>query len=230
MKRLFQIVIPFCLALSTAPFTPAQAAEACDLSYWNASESHPDEILSISGLYEEVWANGERLFFTDRCRTQLLWSMDCSDAGNCIAQHPGLQVAITPSGQVALLGNFPQDARLSYLLDGMIADTPRVFSEPIDALLESYLVEGGQLLIETPDENVEILDLTGFDAIVALLRDLSGRHLIEEQPTIMSRYESLHHSSKDDPYVFLPATKPQIQFAIRAQGGNPFRPTTPGEN
>lgn len=223
----FVQTLAFGLILTSAPL---HAVERCVSPYRGASATHPEEIKQVSGLYEDIWQDQHWLFFTDPCRTKLLWNVICTAGSECTADHAGFRMTIDPTGYARLHRDVPADARLSYLLAGTIADVPKVFDAPVDTFLESYLADGGQLLIETRDEQVEILNLQGFDAILTLLRDLTERHPDDEEPTIMLRYESLHDPLHNDPYVFLPATKPQIQFAIRAQGGAPFRPSTPGQN
>ncbi|MGV6810778.1 MAG: hypothetical protein ACWA47_00905 [Brevirhabdus sp.] len=175
-------------------------------------------------MTREVWGARHWLYFSDPCRTHLIWSLNCAPETGCVALHDGFSLHVEPDGALRFTRDLPAKTRVSYLLDGMIADVPELFSAPVDPLLESYLIEGGHILIEWQDEKVETLSLEGLAVISSRLRDLTGRIPHFDEPTIMLRYESLHDPVGDDPYVFLPATKPQIQFAIRAQDAVPFGP------
>lgn len=218
-RRAFAILMAAWMSVGAAQI--AHGAGVCNSPYDSASNSAPAEIVEIHGLFEEVWPPDQWMFYADRCRTQMIWYIQCSTE-TCRTTHQGFTMTLTAAGRARLSREVPSGARLSYFLDGLIADIPMIFSSPVDTLLESYLGEGGKLMIETPDERVEVLPLWGFADVLELMRKAAGRPLTEDHPTIMSRYESLHDPLGDDPYVFLPATKPQIQFAIRAQGGTPF--------
>jgi len=214
------------LALVAGLAQPGQAAGGarCVSVYAGASQSPPALVTTLDGMYEEDWADGHWLFFEDACRTRLIWSVLCSPDRACHGLHDGFTLQLGEDGHVTLARPLRYGLRVSYLVDGMIAQVPDLFNRPVGALLESYLDDEGHILIEDEDDRVETIDLRGFSAIVAFLRDMTGRQLVGEQPTIMLRYESLHDPFSDDLYVFLPATKPQIQFAIRAQGAVPFGP------
>jgi len=228
MDLLHRLTLALLAALCGVAFDPimadaAGAPDHCASPFRSASVAQPDTITQHEELFIETWPGPLWLIFSDRCREHLLWRVSC-ESTMCKAEHAGFTMQVAQSGSLRLTRQTSPQARISYLLHGTIADVPRLFTAPIDPLLESYLFDGGHILIEYPDEHVETLSISGFAMVTDLLRTHVNVAPPQEEATIMLRYEALHDPVHADPYVFLPATKPQIQFAIRAQGGVPFAP------
>jgi len=89
----------------------------------------------------------------------------------CLAQKPGLQISVTPAGQVAL--NFVDMAPTDYLF---LSDhttelpLPAAVKDPLDIRLETLLAAGGDLIIKRELETLQTISLTGFSAVATYLR------------------------------------------------------------
>jgi hypothetical protein len=194
-----------------------------------------------SYVASEVHEAGPALFYrvTGEQRTEL-WAVDCTaPLRGCVARAPGLTLRVAPDLSVWALAAASASARISVQHRNYTRDAPDLFFRPLafDEIAELsrpnsfILIEDGatHLRISTQGLGQVASYLRWVQSPTAhTLRDArlwpKGGALQEDamSPEVLERYEILQRRQTEALRQQVPRTKPQIEFAIQAQGGRSF--------
>lgn len=198
----------------------------------------PDQI----SLLREITPDGPALFFSvEDDRRRELWSVDCRQRlRGCTARAPGLVVRLDEEHRPWILASATPETRISIQHKNHIWDTPALLNRPLDTgTLERMSAAKSFLVLEEQGHVVLRVRTEALDEVVAYLRWISGETArtlgdarlwprdspISAQnmtPETLERYEIMQRRRLDGARQMVPQTKPQIEFALRAQGGQSF--------
>ncbi|KNG93647.1 hypothetical protein [Pseudaestuariivita atlantica] len=166
-----------------------------------------------------------------------MWTVTCRvQLRGCTARAPGLVLTADRTGVVRLAGYAPWDARISALNYGTSRSIPKVFNEPVDDDVLAILARPGTSLVIERGEVVLLRTQTDGIAMVAAylrwlaraadrgVRDARAWSAPVERATagpsaLLAAYAPVDPDFMPQP---IPRTKPQVEFAIRAQNGASF--------
>lgn len=193
-------------------------------------------------IADEISIDGPALFYgVSEDRRQELWSVYCAQPlRSCVARASGLVLRIDETGAPWLLAVTPPGARVSIQSRNYTFDAPDTFSMPLDAEVIARLAgEQAFLIVEESGQVVLRSRTTGIDKVVDYLSWIQGSaartlrdarlwprngeiRIQDMTPEVLERFEVMQRRALEDQRQLVPSTKPQIEFAIRAQGGASF--------
>ncbi|MBT0956706.1 hypothetical protein IV417_04860 [Alphaproteobacteria bacterium KMM 3653] len=147
-----------------------------------------------------------------------VWHLSCNGQ-SCRASSHGMGLSLDPWGQVLLTLDVPQGARVS-LSDGIgTLDMPNLFLGPLDSRdIAQLSLPGRTIVIERNWRVIHSVPLNGFADVITFLNRRAGVEA-EAPPPALAHLAEAHAAALEPNWQVVPQTKPQIEFAIRAQGG-----------
>ncbi len=190
-------------------------------------------------IRHEIRQSGEARFYRVRGSSRRpLWTVSCRmPLRGCAARAPGVILSLHAEGTLRLLGFAPSGARISVLQDGAARLMPGLFQQPLDAETLAVLSRPDSVLIvENKDEVLSRTPVDGIDITAAYLLWLNGAAQAgvrdariwiapDGTPDPSAPTSVMSARAPQDPSLWpqhVPRTKPQIEFAIRAQEGGSF--------
>lgn len=191
----------------------------------------------------EIHPSGQALFFVDETNgaRRALWKVQCRlPLRGCVGKADGLVLWVDHDMGVHLVGPAGPGARISLLIDDVTRDMPGLFSYGLDPHhLEELTPHNARVLIERngivlQETRVEgILDVASYLAFLktGTARDSRDARLwlsaTRRTPNavdnpLLDRYQAAEAQALQEYPHYVPETKPQIEFAIRAQEGVSF--------
>lgn len=138
--------------------------------------------------------------------------------------HHITRLAVTPTSV---------GARISILVGDRLRDAPGLLTQPVnEEMLKALSPASAELVVSTPGGAAARFPVGGahlaasailwwYDTYHTEIGKWPGPELATPEAPPLERYQSEERRRGSAPEIYLPATKPQIQFAIRAQGGTP---------
>lgn len=199
---------------------------------------------AASGFYvsDEISIDGPALFYgVSSDRRAKLWSVYCAQPLRaCVARASGLVLRIDEHGAPWLIAVTPPGARVSIQSRNYTQEAERLFSRALDAdLIERLSHEKAFVVVEENGSVILRSRTTGIDKVVDYLTWIKGNtartlrdarlwprngdiRVQDMTPAVLERYEVMQRRALEAQRQLVPATKPQIEFAIRAQDGNSY--------
>lgn len=199
---------------------------------------------AASGFYisDEISVDGPALFYGVSGETrQELWSVYCAQPlRSCVARSAGLVLRIDDKGAPWLIAATLPSSRISIQERNYTQDAPKLFDGPLRADQISKL--SGQdafVIVEEHGRTVLRGRTTGLDRVINYLTWVQGTtartlrdarlwprdgdiRIENMSPEVLERYEVMQRRAMEGQRQLVPATKPQIEFAIKAQDGHSF--------
>lgn len=186
---------------------------------------------------------GDAQFFGPNPEDAAIWHVTCDmPLRSCRARNGSAVLRITEAGP-ALLFFADADTRITQHYDNMAQDLPELADGPLTpALIAQLSRPGSTLFIERGAQTADAIRLDGIDQVIAyltwvetaeaqVLRDARGwpgptATALNEEAVgagALAAYEEFRRRYEMEHPMLVPETKPQIEFAIQAQGGSaPF--------
>lgn len=193
-------------------------------------------------IADEISVDGPALFYAvSEGQRQELWSVYCvQPLRSCVARAPGLVLRIDEDGQPWLITVMSPGARVSVQNRNYTRNMPSIFARPLDR--EAIKELSGQQSFVVIEEQAQVVlrtRTTGLNKITDYLTWIRGNtaHTLRDArlwprngdiriqdmtPTVLERYEVMQRRAIESQRQLVPSTKPQIEFAIRAQKGTSF--------
>lgn len=153
------------------------------------------------------------------------WIVDCSTE-NCSAESGPVALVWTAENQMSMNVGTIETARVSLKRSNRTRD---FFVDDETELSEAeihLLRTGGILIFEQDEFIVASVNFTDFDVVFRFVQWLRADQRID--PITIKSHLSYLGTIQDianaPPNILVPFTKPQVQFAVRGQNGNPFVP------
>ena len=204
----------------------------------------PSRGAAASGFYiaDEISIDGPALFYgvTNELR-QELWSVHCAQPLRaCVARSPGLVLRIDAEMQPWLIAPATPGVRISIQDRNYTQDTPNLLTGPLKAdRIKKLSGENSFVIIEENGRVIQRTRTTGLDRVIDYLTWVHGNtaHTLRDArlwprngdirvqdmtPEVLERYEVMQRRALEAQRQLVPSTKPQIEFAIRAQEGDSF--------
>jgi len=153
------------------------------------------------------------------------WRVDCATLP-CTAQSDPITFVANAQNQLVLAATDHKGARISLKRFNRTRD----FEIPGQITLTDFDIDqlrmGGSLIFEVDEFIVASVDMTGFGTIEKFMNWMSnGQNMPEKSVQSPLEYMQTTLDAANAPRdILVPYTKPQVQFAIREQNGNPFVP------
>ena len=204
----------------------------------------PPRTATASEFYisDEISVDGPAIFFgVSGASRQKLWSVYCTQPmRGCMARSRGLVLRVDDLGNARLMAATLPGTRISILERNFSQDRPTLFAQQMDAALVDVLSkEDTFVVLEDDDQIVLHSPTTGIDRVIhylSWLQSPTARTLRDARlwprkgelttqnmtPEVLRRYQIIQRRAVDAKRQLIPYTKPQIEFAIKAQGGRSF--------
>lgn len=201
-------------------------------------------IEAATGFYlsDEISVDGPALFYgVNEDQRQELWSVYCAQPlRSCVARAPGLVLRIDEHGAPWLITVITPGARISIQSRNFTQDSPLLFSRKLEKnSIQSLMQEKSFVVIEEKGVVVLRTRTAGIDRVIdylTWLRSSTARTLRDARlwprngdirvqnmtPDVLERYEVMQRRALEAQRQLVPSTKPQIEFAIRAQEGSSY--------
>lgn len=153
------------------------------------------------------------------------WDIDCHITP-CHAQSGDFRILWNDNDQLILDAGEKSRGRISLKRSNRTRD----FAGGVDAPLTDFEVDqlrrGGLMIIEIDEFIVASLDLTGIGTVLEFMAWAKNgqERLAQQYPSPLGYMQTVVESANAPRDILVPFTKPQVQFAIREQNGNPFVP------
>ncbi|MEM6275994.1 MAG: hypothetical protein AAF714_03530 [Pseudomonadota bacterium] len=156
----------------------------------------------------------------DPFSTPPYWIVQCPGRA-CFARTGPLVLTLDESGAALLfLDPHPRDGTVSVMIADYAFELEPLLGSPLSPTWEARITDPrATLLTETDDAVAEERKLHGIDLAIDHLRSLSGVTFAGTTNTLSALADAAEHSREGNPRL-IPDTKPQIEFAIRAQLDN----------
>lgn len=197
-------------------------------------------------IAREITPDGPAMFFVvENDRRTELWAVNCRQRmRGCTARAPGLVVRLDEHRRPWLIATVGPQTRISVQQKNHTWNVPSLISRPLgDTVLERVSAPKSFLVFEEQGHVVLRVRTEALNEVVAYLQWISGetaRTLGDARlwprdqpltaknmtPSTLERYEIMQRRRLDGARQMVPQTKPQIEFALRAQGGNSFYDST----
>lgn len=199
-----------------------------------------------SYIAHEIMIDGPALFYEASADSRReLWAIDCSaPLRGCVARADGIALRLDENGAPWLLAAAPFDARISIQTRNMTQQVKDIFASPLSQRDIAQLSKPQSfLVIENAGRVVLRTKTTAVASAISYLQWLqspTGRTLRDArlwpetgpinteamEPDVLGRYEILQRRYDERQRQIVPNTKPQIEFAIQAQGGASYYSAT----
>lgn len=187
-------------------------------------------------LRHDVRQSGEARFYRVQGTVRRpVWTVSCRmPLRGCVARAPGLVLSVHDDGAVQLIGFAPHGAQIRAVTGGAARMMPDLFDAPVTSETLAMLGRPGNILIvETGAEVISRTALDGVAVVAAYLqwlhraselgvRDARSWVLPDQTRPLADAPDVMQARAPQDPADwphYVPRTKPQIEFAIRAQNG-----------
>ncbi len=149
------------------------------------------------------------------------WQVHCNTV-KCVAFNGGLSLSPTGDGLLVLTTTDGRPARVS-LIDGSgTRDLSPLLGRPLSrADLARTLGPAPRLMVERRDKRTDFLSFDMFPQIADAL--LAGQPAPSEGQHMQMHQGARGALDHTETWQMMPHTKPQIEFAIRAQNGSPVQ-------
>ncbi|MDO6731976.1 hypothetical protein Q4577_18240 [Marinovum sp. 2_MG-2023] len=223
----WKLVLVFVLAIATFNLIP--------------NLSKPDTPQNAR-ILDEIAIDGPAIFYEiDKDLRRELWSVDCRQPlRGCVARAPGLVLRVDDHGAHWLIAASHPGARKSVQTRNYTRDTPEILSRPLSADTLAQLSQKNTFLVIEEQSTVVLrAQTTGIAHVAGYLawinsetaRTLRDARLWPKNeplqtdnmtPDVLERYQVMQRRRLEAQRQLVPATKPQIEFAVRAQSGDTF--------
>lgn len=193
-------------------------------------------------VLDEITVDGPAIFYEiDQDVRRELWSVDCRQPlRGCVARAPGLVLRVDEHQQPWLVAAAQHGARTSVQVVNFTQDAPFLLSRPLDAgMLDQLTRSNAFVVIEESGFVAQRTRSTGIAHVANYLAWLNtetartlrdarlwpshGRLAVGDMtPEVLERYEVMQRRALEAHRQLVPATKPQVEFAMRAQNGQSF--------
>lgn len=191
---------------------------------------------------DEISVDGPALFYgvSGEFRREL-WAVNCAmPLRSCVARAPGLVLRIDDQGQPHLVAAVSPGARISIHERNTTQDHPHLFGRPLPSdIIRRLSEEKTAVVIEEQGRVVLRSSTAGIDRVIDYLTWVQGNtartlrdarlwprnqemRIQDMTPEVLERYEVMQRRAVEAQRQVVPSTKPQIEFAIRAQEGDSF--------
>lgn len=210
-------------------------------SYYTLAES---QIKPSTGFYvtDEISIDGPALFYgVSGDQRRELWSVHCAQPlRSCVARAPGLVLSVDENGAPWLISVTPPGTRISMQTRNYTRNVPHLFNQALNAdSIRRLSAEKAFVVVEENGSVVLRARTTGLNKVVDYLtwiRGSTARTLRDARlwprngdirvqdmtPEVLERFEVMQRRALEAQRQLVPSTKPQIEFAIRAQNGDSY--------
>lgn len=191
----------------------------------------PEAIIEPSGEARFLAING--------AERKLLWTVSCSmPLRDCLARADGIVLRLDDTGAPILTAFSPPGARITVRLDREALPQEGLFDAPLDeGTVDVMSRDGAHLLIEDARGPILHTRTSGLSSVVSYLawvesnmsqtlrdarawpKDTAELQLDGLPEPVLMRYAEVQRRAETEASRTTPHTKPQTEFAIRAQGG-----------
>ena len=153
------------------------------------------------------------------------WDLDCRNLP-CRAQSGPFILSWTQNHELVLKTLENQDGRMSLKRSNRTRDFLSSGPAPLSNFEVDQLRLGGFLIIEKNEFIVATLNLTGIGTVLDFMNwaDNDQKLPVKIEPSPLEYMQTMVDYAAAPRDILVPFTKPQVQFAIREQHGNPFVP------
>ncbi|MEM1234939.1 MAG: hypothetical protein AAGH70_12520 [Pseudomonadota bacterium] len=153
----------------------------------------------------------------DPFSTPPYWIVQCPGRP-CFARSGPLVLALDDSGAALLfLDPHPKDGTVSVMIADYAFELEPLLGTPLSPTWEARITDPrATLLSETGDAVATERKLQGIDLAIDHLRGVAGVTMADSNGSLSALADAAEHSREGNPRL-IPDTKPQIEFAIRAQ-------------
>ncbi len=205
--------------------------------FFSPAQGDTPRDLNTKNFIIRIEKHGDAVFFQkQRAIISRRWTISCHVARNgCSARNGPLRLRLDSSSRVWLSAMTPLGSRISIQVRNLAYDTPDLFSSPLtDDYMRLLSITDAFLNVEIALDDSLHVSTTGLDLVVGYLRWVGDpenhpmndarewqpiRQLANEKDQVSSLEHHRFQSSLE--YAanrrIIPYTKPQIEFAIRAQ-------------
>lgn len=197
-------------------------------------------------IADEIAIDGPALFYAvSQDIRQELWAVQCAQPlRGCVARAPGLVLRIDDNFEPWLLSVSQPNARVSLQSRNYTKDIPHLFTRALsDDLIHSLSDEKSFVVLEENGRVIQRTRTTGLDQVVDYLKWINGNtgrtlrdarlwprnediRIQDMSEEVLERYAVMQRRALERQRQLVPATKPQVEFAIRAQEGTSFYSST----
>ncbi len=182
---------------------------------------------NIDAISFEYWPDGRATFSDVHLGAKPIWRIACPSI--CVGYNDAVTISLSDDKRLQMHRPVPEGARISLLHGQRTIDMPDLFTKPIPNDRVHDMSRGGHILIEKDWKIATSFKTDGLSQVLSYLRwraaGAQGAWPQTEQVATTSPFYHLQ-IEQERQYAphdqLVPNTKPQIQFAIRAQNGIPF--------
>lgn len=193
-------------------------------------------------VLKEISPDGPAMFYSvENDVRRELWAVHCRQPlRDCVARADGLVLRLDEFRRPWLIAASGPKSRISIQTKNYSKDVESLFARPLnDALVEMLsqkdvfivLEEDGSVLLRTRTTAIDqvadfllwISSNTGRTLRDARLWPANGAlNTTAMSPEVLERYEIMQRRLTESQRQLIPETKPQVEFAVRSQGGASF--------
>lgn len=192
-----------------------------------------------AAIEHDIHRDGSALFYAVvGARRIPVWSVSCRVfLRGCMARGDGIVLRLDADNNPRLLVACSGNGRISILRRNFREDADHITSQPLaEPSIERMSGPDAFLVVEEPDASPVYIRTVGLNAVIGYLRWLDSAparvlrdaRLWPEDGALdlqaagdeaLDRFRLMELRDAAGPRYLVPSTKPQIEFAIRAQGG-----------
>ena len=211
--------------------------------------AEPSRDATLDRIWDINSDGSAKLFVQTEKSRAVLWTVSCRvQLRGCVARGGAGNLWIDSNGQAVLVFPVPATARISVGWRNQVRDVPGLNGRPLrDESILLLAQQGAHLIAEDHDAVVFREPTTGIDEVIRylkwlltdearVLRDASLYPDMSVVPPealdteVLERYRIWQFRLESEPNFTVPTTKPQLEFATRAQGGVSFRVPGAGQS
>ncbi|KAJ55380.1 hypothetical protein ACMU_11840 [Actibacterium mucosum KCTC 23349] len=172
----------------------------------------------MAGLFWPGAALSEvAIWLDDGHGTQQVWHAECNETG-CMARTGDLQFFFVSTSEIWVKHPKSTSARVSVFDGWGTVELPNLFFHPVTPAELGHLARPRHwLVLEFPDRPTTHIPLAG---LASIIEAWAPNAINGSVPNALQHLSDTDPANSVAPWNFVPHTKPQIEFAIHAQGGN----------
>ncbi|MFY0597501.1 MAG: hypothetical protein JXQ85_13805 [Cognatishimia sp.] len=214
-------------------------------AFTNSEGSNRTETVRIE---YDISVDGPAIFYRiHNAKRKEVWRVDCMrPLRNCIARSNGLVLSLDANAKPWIIAARRPNSRVSIQVRNYAIDIPDLLNRPLSESEVAYLSSDHSFIVIESDAEVLLrAATTGLDQLVSYLlwirspqaltvRDARlwtdfkaselGKARLSTEVLASNKLQLLRRNEVNDRYIRhqIPATKPQVEFAIKSQKGASF--------